>query len=73
MKSENLISTVKRDEVQRLKDEKIVTGGMIPKVDACLDALSSNVTKTHIVTGRVPHAVLLEVFTKEGVGTQIVR
>ena len=68
-----LISTVRRDDVQKLKNEKIITGGMIPKVDACLDALSSSVTKTHIVDGRVPHAVLLEVFTKEGVGTQIIR
>ncbi len=71
--SQNLISTLRRDEVKRLKDEKILTGGMIPKVDACLNALSSSVAKTHVVDGRVPHAVLLEVFTKEGVGTQIVR
>ena len=71
--NENLISTIRRDDAKRFKEEKTITGGMIPKVDACLDALSSNVTKTHIVDGRVPHAVLLEVFTDEGVGTQIVR
>ncbi len=67
-----LLSTLRREEAQRLKEEKIITGGMIPKADACLEALSSGVAKTHIVDGRVPHAVLLEVFTKEGVGTQIV-
>lgn len=67
-----LLSTLRREEAQRLKEEKIITGGMIPKADACLEALSSGVAKTHIVDGGVPHAVLLEVFTKEGVGTQIV-
>lgn len=67
-----LVSTLRREEAKRLKEEKIITGGMIPKVDACLEALSSSVAKTHIVDGGVPHAVLLEVFTKEGVGTQIV-
>ena len=67
-----LLSTLRREEAQRLKEEKIIPGGMIPKADACLAALSSGVAKTHIVDGRVPHAVLLEVFTKEGVGTQIV-
>ena len=45
---------------------------MIPKVDACLDALSQGVSKAHILDGRVPHAVLLEVFTDEGIGTEIV-
>ena len=68
----NLISTVKRDEASALKDEKVIKGGMIPKVDACLQALSSGVQKAHIVDGRVPHAVLLEVFTDEGVGTQFI-
>lgn len=67
-----LLSTLRREEAQRLKEEKTITGGMIPKADACLEALSSGVAKTHIVDGGVPHAVLLEVFTKEGVGTQIV-
>ncbi len=69
----SLLSTVRREEVEALKGENIITGGMIPKVDACLHALSSGVSKTHIVDGGTPHAVLLEVFTKEGVGTQIVR
>ncbi len=67
-----LLSTLRPGEVQKLKGEGVIRGGMIPKVEACLDALSSGVKKTHIVDGRIPHAVLLEVFTDEGVGTQIV-
>jgi len=72
-KAGKLISTLRSSDVQRLREEGIIRGGMIPKVEACLDALASGVTKTHIVDGRVPHAVLLEVFTDQGVGTQIVR
>lgn len=67
----NLLSSLNRDSVGRLKAEGIIRGGMIPKVDACLAALTSGVSKAHIVDGRVPHAVLLEVFTDKGVGTQI--
>ena len=46
---------------------------MVPKVDACLKALEHGVAKTHIIDGRVPHAVLLELFTDQGIGTEIVR
>jgi acetylglutamate kinase len=46
---------------------------MIPKVECCLEALKNGVKKTHIVDGRVRHAVLLEIFTREGVGTEVVR
>jgi len=46
---------------------------MLPKVEACLHALTHGVAKTHIIDGRVPHAVLLELFTDRGVGTEIVR
>lgn len=67
-----LISTLNRAEVDKLKKSGVIKGGMIPKVDACLDALSQGVSKAHILDGRVPHAVLLEVFTDEGIGTEIV-
>ena len=50
-----------------------ISGGMIPKVQACLKALENGVKKTHILDGRIPHVILLEVFTTEGVGTEIVR
>jgi acetylglutamate kinase len=53
--------------------EGIVAAGMIPKVECCIEALKGGVNKTHILDGRVKHAVLLEIFTKEGVGTEVVR
>jgi acetylglutamate kinase len=49
-----------------------ISGGMIPKIKCCLEALEGGVTKAHILDGRVPHAVLLEIFTDSGVGTEIV-
>jgi acetylglutamate kinase len=51
---------------------KVIRDGMLPKVNCCLDALKSGVYKTHIIDGRVRHALLLEIFTAEGIGTQIV-
>lgn len=69
----SLVATVQRSQVNRLIKEKIISGGMIPKVEACLSALDHGVEKTHIVDGRLPHALLLEVFTDHGIGTQIVR
>lgn len=65
------ISVLKTDEVRTLLDDKTIRGGMIPKVKCCLDALHGGVKKTHIIDGRVPHALLLEVFTRTGIGTQI--
>ena len=67
-----LISTIERSEVETLIADKVITGGMIPKVRACADALDRGVGKTHIIDGRVPHALLLELFTEQGIGTQIV-
>jgi acetylglutamate kinase len=51
--------------------EGVISGGMIPKVNCCLQALQEGVKKTHIIDGRVKHAILLEIFTDEGIGTQI--
>jgi acetylglutamate kinase len=51
----------------------VVGAGMIPKVECCIEALKGGVGKTHIIDGRVKHAVLLEIFTKQGVGTEVVR
>jgi acetylglutamate kinase len=67
----NLISVLKRSEIEKLIDDKIVTGGMIPKVTCCTDALKGGVREAHVVDGRVPHAILLEVFTDSGIGTEI--
>lgn len=65
------ISVLKTDEVRALLNSQTIRGGMIPKVKCCLDALHGGVKKTHIIDGRVPHALLLEVFTRTGIGTQI--
>lgn len=67
-----LISVLKRSEIEKLIGDNIVTGGMIPKVKCCADALKAGVREAHVVDGRVPHAILLEVFTDSGVGTEII-
>ncbi|OPY80111.1 MAG: Acetylglutamate kinase [Syntrophorhabdus sp. PtaU1.Bin153] len=67
----NLLSCLKRPEIKALINNKTVSGGMIPKVSCCLDALQGGVRETHIIDGRIPHAILLEVFTDSGIGTQI--
>lgn len=68
----NHISTLKDEEATALIQKKVITGGMIPKVYACIDALKGGVKKTHIIDGRIPHSLLLEILTKKGVGTEIV-
>jgi len=68
-----LLSTLKENQARKLIQEGVVGSGMIPKVECCINALKGGVEKTHIIDGRVKHAVLLEIFTKEGVGTEVVR
>jgi acetylglutamate kinase len=68
-----LISRLTAAEVAKYVDEGTIAGGMIPKVSCCLDALAGGVSRTHVVDGRVLHAVLLEIFTDGGVGTLITR
>ena len=69
---DSLISTVARAEVPDLVDRGIIDGGMIPKVECCVRALEGGVQTTHILDGRVPHSILLEVFTDKGIGTMVV-
>jgi acetylglutamate kinase len=66
------LSTVSRKDVQRMVKKGVIGEGMLPKVHACLNALDGGVSKAHIIDGRVPHAVLLEIFTHKGIGTEIV-
>jgi acetylglutamate kinase len=67
-----LFSTIKAKEVPKLLKKGVISGGMIPKIEACLHALKSGVRKTHIIDGTLPHALLLEIFTPQGVGTEII-
>jgi len=71
-REDNLFHTLHRREVQKLITKEIITGGMLPKVNCCLQALEKGVNKTHIIDGRVSHALLLEIFTNEGIGTEII-
>ncbi len=69
----SLIPTLSIKEAKRLVERRIVQEGMIPKVKACVDALLRGVKKTHIIDASIPHALLLEIFTKKGIGTEIIR
>ena len=69
----SLMSTLTLSEVRELIDREVIEGGMIPKVEACRCALEADVGKTHIIDGRILHALLLEIFTDKGVGTQLIR
>ena len=60
-----------KKEILSYIDKGEISGGMIPKVECCIEAISSGVNKTHIIDGRVPHSLLLELFTDEGLGTLI--
>ena len=71
-KTGKLQSGLTKKEVAAMIKEKVIKDGMLPKVKCCLDALKAGVHKTHIVDGRVQHALLLEIFTEDGIGTQIV-
>lgn len=66
-----LIQKIKVDEVPKLIEDGIISGGMIPKIETCVEAINNGVKSAHILDGRVPHSLLLEVFTTEGVGTMI--
>jgi acetylglutamate kinase len=72
-KKSGLLSTLTEKQARKLIQDGVVGAGMIPKVECCIEALKGGVGKTHIIDGRVKHAVLLEIFTKEGVGTEVVR
>lgn len=66
-----LIQKIKVDEVPGLIEDGVITGGMIPKIETCVEAINNGVKSAHILDGRVKHSLLLEVFTTEGVGTMI--
>lgn len=66
------VSTLARKDIARMVKKGTISEGMLPKVQACLDALEGGVKKAHVIDGRTPHAILLEVFTDKGIGTEII-
>jgi acetylglutamate kinase len=68
-----LLQSLSATEIARLRESEVITGGMIPKVECALAALTGGVNKVHVLDGRVKHAILLEIFTDRGIGTEIVR
>lgn len=71
-KSGELLESIRSDEVEELIKQGVISGGMIPKILSCVDCLRSGVKKVHIIDGRVEHSLLLELFTSDGVGSEIV-
>jgi acetylglutamate kinase len=72
-KQKKLISSIRYDDIPGLILDGIVTGGMIPKLECCRDALDTGVKKAHIIDGRTPYSILLELLTDSGIGTQIMK
>jgi len=70
---DSLLSALTADHARELIDSGVIDTGMIPKVQACLETLNQGVGKVHIIDGRIRHSLLLEVYTTEGIGTQIVQ
>jgi len=71
--TESLLHTVSVGEVDKLIKSGVIESGMIPKTKACVEAISKGVKKAHIIDASLPHALLLEIFTDKGIGTEIVR
>ena len=70
---DSVMSTLNIGEVEKLIHEKVIAGGMLPKVQSGVEALNAGVKKIHMIDGRMPHSLLLEIFTDKGVGTEIVQ
>ncbi len=70
---DTLIPLIRTSEAQKYFDEGIISGGMIPKIEACIEAIEEGAEKVFIIDGRVPHSILIEVFTDEGIGTMFTR
>ncbi len=67
-----LLNSLHVSSVQRLRESGVIAGGMLPKLESCIEAIEAGVGKVHLVDGRMPHSLLLEIFTKQGVGTEII-
>ncbi|MCI2235488.1 MULTISPECIES: acetylglutamate kinase [Helicobacter] len=71
--NKNIIESLNLQETKQLINEGVISGGMIPKVEACLECITNGVEKAHIIDGRIPHSLLLELFTSAGIGSEFVR
>jgi len=71
--SNDIIFEISRKEIYELIEEGIISGGMIPKVLSCIEAIDAGVNRVHIIDGRIPHCILLEIFTNTGIGTMITK
>jgi acetylglutamate kinase len=67
------VSSLNEEQIREMIDDGIITEAMFPKVEACITALDAGVRKAHIIDGRIPHSLLLEIYTDKGIGTQIVK
>lgn len=67
------ISSVNESQIKKMIEDGVITSGMMPKVDACITAIDGGAKKAHIIDGRIPHSLLLEIYTDKGIGTQIAR
>jgi len=68
---DSIMSFINANKIQKLIDEGIISGGMIPKVECCMEGIHQGVNNVHILDGRVEHCLILEIFTPEGIGTMI--
>jgi acetylglutamate kinase len=68
----SLVRHLTVSQIDELVKSGVITSGMLPKVEACVTALKAGVSKTHIIDGAIPHALLLEIYTEAGIGTEIV-
>ena len=68
---DSIIRRIHVDELRELVKEGVITGGMIPKVETCIHAVENGVKTAHILDGRIEHSILLEIFTKDGIGTMV--
>lgn len=70
---DSVISELYPSEAKELIEKGIISGGMLPKIENCIDAINEGVSRVHIMDGRIPHGLLLEIFTNRGIGTAIIK
>ena len=70
---DSLIPNITVSEAEKLKEQGVISGGMIPKVDCCIEALNAGVNNVIIMDGRIPHSILMELLTDEGAGTMVMK